>query len=57
MQTRLLDNYVGGRWVPVRGGERLDVTDPASGQVLARVGMSGREDVEDAVAAAREAFE
>ena len=55
VQSRLLDNYVGGRWVPVRGGERIDVTDPASGEVLARVGMSTRADVEDAVAAAREA--
>ena len=56
VQSRLLDNYIGGVWVPPRSGERLDVTDPASGEVLARVGMSARADVEDAVTAAREAF-
>ena len=57
MHSRLLDNYVAGSWVPARSGERLDVTDPASGEVLARVGMSARADVEDAVAAARAGFE
>ena len=34
--TRLLDNYVGGRWVPSTSSEALDVTNPASGEVLAR---------------------
>jgi malonate-semialdehyde dehydrogenase (acetylating)/methylmalonate-semialdehyde dehydrogenase len=57
VHSRLLDNYVAGSWVPARSGERLDVTDPASGEVLARVGMSARADVEDAVAAARAGFE
>jgi malonate-semialdehyde dehydrogenase (acetylating)/methylmalonate-semialdehyde dehydrogenase len=54
--ARLLDNFVGGRWVPASTGERLDVTNPASGELLARVGMSGRADVEAAVAAARAAL-
>jgi malonate-semialdehyde dehydrogenase (acetylating)/methylmalonate-semialdehyde dehydrogenase len=57
VHSRLLDNYIGGHWVPARSGERLDVNDPASGEVLARVGMSARADVEDAVAAARAGFE
>ena len=34
----------------------LDVTNPATGEVLARVPLSGRADVDAAVAAARDAF-
>ena len=56
-ETRLLGNYIGGRWVPA-GAESsaLDVTNPATGEVLARVPLSGAADVDAAVAAAREAF-
>jgi malonate-semialdehyde dehydrogenase (acetylating)/methylmalonate-semialdehyde dehydrogenase len=56
VKARLLDNYIGGSWVPPSTGQRLDVTDPASGELLARVGMSAAGDVEAAVAAAREAL-
>ena len=55
--TRLLENYVGGRWTPAADpSEILDVTNPASGEVLARVPMSGRADLDRAVAAARAAL-
>ena len=54
--TRVLGNYIGGAWVPSTGAEQLDVTNPATGEVLARVPLSGRDDVEAAVAAARAAF-
>jgi malonate-semialdehyde dehydrogenase (acetylating) / methylmalonate-semialdehyde dehydrogenase len=55
--TRLLENYIGGRWVPATDPtEVLDVTNPASGEVLARVPLSGRSDLDAAVAAAREAL-
>jgi malonate-semialdehyde dehydrogenase (acetylating)/methylmalonate-semialdehyde dehydrogenase len=56
VQTRVLDNFVNGRWVAASTSERLDVTNPATGEVLARVPLSGREDVEAAVAAARAAL-
>jgi malonate-semialdehyde dehydrogenase (acetylating)/methylmalonate-semialdehyde dehydrogenase len=55
-QTRILDNYIGGRWVPSSGQELLDVTNPATGEVLARVPLSSAADVDAAVAAARAAF-
>ena len=56
-ETRVLDNYVGGRWTPaIDAGEMLDVTDPANGQVLARVPLCGAADVDAAVAAARAAL-
>ena len=33
--TRVLGNYIGGAWVPSTGAEQLDVTNPATGEVLA----------------------
>jgi malonate-semialdehyde dehydrogenase (acetylating) / methylmalonate-semialdehyde dehydrogenase len=54
--TRLLDNYVGGRWTPSSSSEALDVTNPATGEVLARVPLSSAADLDAAVNAAREAL-
>jgi malonate-semialdehyde dehydrogenase (acetylating)/methylmalonate-semialdehyde dehydrogenase len=54
--TRLLDNYVGGRWTPATSTEALDVTNPATGGVLARVPLSSGDDLDAAVRAAREAL-
>jgi malonate-semialdehyde dehydrogenase (acetylating) / methylmalonate-semialdehyde dehydrogenase len=55
--TRLLDNYIGGRFTPAQAAtEVLDVTNPATGEVLARVPLSGAADLDAAVAAAREAL-
>jgi malonate-semialdehyde dehydrogenase (acetylating)/methylmalonate-semialdehyde dehydrogenase len=55
-QVRLLQNYVNGRWVASAAGRELDVVNPATQDVLARVPLSGREDLEQAVSAARAAF-
>jgi malonate-semialdehyde dehydrogenase (acetylating)/methylmalonate-semialdehyde dehydrogenase len=54
--TRLLDNYVGGAWTPAAPGEALDVANPATGEILARVPLSGASDLDAAVRAAREAL-
>jgi malonate-semialdehyde dehydrogenase (acetylating)/methylmalonate-semialdehyde dehydrogenase len=55
--TRLLDNYVGGQWTPATAAsEALDVTNPATGEVLARVPLSGAADLDAAVQAARAAL-
>ena len=54
--TRLLSNYIGGRWVASTASEQLDVTNPATGEALARVPLSGAADVDAAVQAARAAF-
>jgi len=55
-EVRLLDNYVGGRWTPSGSAEALDVTNPATGDTLARVPLSARADLDAAVSAAREAL-
>ena len=54
--TRILDNYVGGRWTPAASEERLDVTNPATGETLAQVPLSSAADLDAAVAAARAAL-
>src|SRR5690348_1785534 len=55
--TRLLDNYIDGEWTPARAAtDVLDVIRPATGEVLARVPLSGAADLDDAVRAAREAL-
>ena len=52
--TRL---YLGGRWVEARQGGRIEVVSPASEAVVAVVAEATEEDVDAAVAAAREAFD
>jgi malonate-semialdehyde dehydrogenase (acetylating)/methylmalonate-semialdehyde dehydrogenase len=52
----ILQNYVGGAWVQAKGATQLDVTNPATGELLAKVPLSSAADVDDAVAAARAAF-
>jgi malonate-semialdehyde dehydrogenase (acetylating) / methylmalonate-semialdehyde dehydrogenase len=51
-----LENYVDGNWVRPTATGRLDVPDPSSGELLARVPRSGAADVDTAVRAARRAF-
>jgi malonate-semialdehyde dehydrogenase (acetylating) / methylmalonate-semialdehyde dehydrogenase len=55
-ETRVLRNYVGGGWVDAAGAETLDDFNPATGQVVAQVPLSGEADVDAAVRAARDAF-
>src|ERR671931_307953 len=54
--TRLLDNYIGGARTPATADDQLDVTNPATAEVLARVPLSSRGDLDAAVRAAREAL-
>jgi malonate-semialdehyde dehydrogenase (acetylating) / methylmalonate-semialdehyde dehydrogenase len=55
--TRLLDNYIAGRWTPATAAtDELEVTNPATGEALARVPLSGADDLDAAVRAARAAL-
>jgi malonate-semialdehyde dehydrogenase (acetylating)/methylmalonate-semialdehyde dehydrogenase len=54
---REIQNFVGGRGVSAGTDERLDVPNPATGQVLGRVPLSGPAEVDHAVRVAAEAFE
>lgn len=48
---------IDGKWVDAASGERLDVIDPSTGEVVASVPAAGGQDVDHAVHAARQAFE
>ena len=50
-----LRNYIGGQWVESKG-ELVDVVNPATCKLIARVPISTREEVDAAVEAAKEAF-
>ena len=49
-------NFIGGAWAESRGSDLLDVYNPASGHVIAKVPLSDGRDVDDAVAAATRAL-
>ena len=52
-----LQNYVDGSWVDALDGERFDVFDPATGEVIATAPSSKSADVDRAVGAARRTFD
>ncbi len=54
--TRTLQNYVGGQWTQASGTDTLDVTNPATGEVLVQVPLSAAGDLDAAVQAARAAL-
>ena len=49
-------NLIGGEWVGADGGKVLDVNDPATGEVIGTVPMSGRAETRRAIEAAAAAF-
>jgi betaine-aldehyde dehydrogenase len=52
-----LRNFVGGEHVDAADGRRMDLVDPATGEVFATAPVSGDEDVDRAYAAASGAFD
>jgi len=54
-EARTLQNYIAGRWRDAEVSEALEDRDPATGELAARVPLSGAADVDKAVRAAREA--
>jgi 1-pyrroline dehydrogenase len=49
-------NFVGGEWVESRGGETMEVLNPATGETIAEVQRSTAEDADGAVRAAKAAL-
>src|SRR3954467_8318699 len=56
-ETKAYKNFIGGEWVDAASGETFESTSPATGELIGVFPKSGREDVDRAVAAAREAWE
>jgi betaine-aldehyde dehydrogenase len=52
-----LDNFIDGEFVPSASGATEAVLNPSTGEPIAEAPLSGAEDVDRAVAAARRAFE
>ncbi|MFB6082285.1 MAG: CoA-acylating methylmalonate-semialdehyde dehydrogenase [Halanaeroarchaeum sp.] len=50
-------NYVAGEWTASAGDPGQDVIDPSTGETVARTPFATSEEVDEAVATAREAFE
>jgi aldehyde dehydrogenase (NAD+) len=47
---------IGGKWLEAASGKTFETRNPATGEILAHVAEGDSEDIDRAVAAAREAF-
>lgn len=56
-QAEVIKNYVNGEWVASKSTKTLDVVNPATTEVLARVPMSTREEVEETIRYAQAAYD
>jgi malonate-semialdehyde dehydrogenase (acetylating) / methylmalonate-semialdehyde dehydrogenase len=54
--TNTLKNFINGKWVDAKTDDYQSVPNPATGEELAQVPISTRQDVDDAVHTAKEAF-
>jgi len=51
------ENFIGGQWIAPKSGEYFENLSPVDGEVLTKIPRSNEQDVEDAVQAAKTAFE
>jgi alpha-ketoglutaric semialdehyde dehydrogenase len=56
-ETKTSKNYIGGEWVDATGAETFESTNPATGELIGSFPRSAADDVDRAVAAARDAYE
>jgi malonate-semialdehyde dehydrogenase (acetylating)/methylmalonate-semialdehyde dehydrogenase len=54
--TTVLKNYYGGRWVEAEARGTIDVLNPSTGEVLAKVPLSTKAETDRAIASAAEAY-
>ncbi len=55
--TKTFQNFIAGEWVDAASGETFESTSPADGESIGTFPLSGEEDVDRAVEAAKTAFE
>jgi aldehyde dehydrogenase (NAD+) len=55
--TKSFQNYIGGEWVDSASGETFESSSPATGDAIGAFPKSNAEDVDQAVAAAKAAYE
>ncbi|MHC4681328.1 MAG: CoA-acylating methylmalonate-semialdehyde dehydrogenase [Planctomycetota bacterium] len=56
MDLRTVRNYINGQWTDAEAASYLDVENPSTGQVIARVPLSTTNEADRAIEAAAEAF-
>ncbi|CDQ20773.1 CoA-acylating methylmalonate-semialdehyde dehydrogenase [Halobacillus karajensis] len=56
-EVKTLKNYIGGEWVEAKSDQTEEVYNPATGEVIANVPISSKEDVDYAVNVAKAAFQ
>ena len=49
--------FIANEWTPARNGQTFEAINPSTEEILTQVARGGPEEIDDAVAAAREAFE
>ena len=49
--------FIANEWTPARNGQTFEAINPSTEEILTQVARGGPEDIDDAVAAAREAFD
>lgn len=52
-----IQNFIDGEWVAAENGKVEEVPNPATGEIIAQVPISSKEDVDKAVQSARKAFQ
>jgi betaine-aldehyde dehydrogenase len=57
MADRMLQNFIGGRYVDAANGRTAALTDPSTGEVFTEAPLSSEADVDAAMRAAAQAFE
>jgi acyl-CoA reductase-like NAD-dependent aldehyde dehydrogenase len=57
LERRPSRHFIGGEWVESADGTSFETIDPATGQPITELAQGGPQDVDRAVAAAREAFD
>lgn len=48
-----IKQYINGEWVESHSGQTLDVINPATEEVMGKIAAGNKQDVDDAVAAAK----
>ena len=54
--VKVLKNYINGEWKESTSSNLLDVTNPATGEVIAKVPLSTKAELDEAAKFASEAF-
>jgi malonate-semialdehyde dehydrogenase (acetylating)/methylmalonate-semialdehyde dehydrogenase len=57
LSGEVVKNYINGRWVESKSKKTQDIINPATGEILAKTPMSTAEETNDAIEAAKNAYE